>query len=215
MYVRTCAKRIGVSLSGAPVQHPPAKYTSVHVITAFSQAGWVRFRSRINPSENTESTMKNTALVAGLVLLVFMVPQPVGAQIQLFVGTWNVNVAKSEYHPGPPPKSQILRFEPAGDGFRVSLDGVNVEGPFHSEGTGKFDGVDVPVVATPARQARFTYAFSRIDDHTWGIVIKVNGERRILVHNVVSADGKTMRGTSTAVTNQGQTTLEVVIYEKQ
>jgi hypothetical protein len=70
----------------------------------------------------------------------------------------------------------------------------------------------VPVVATPARQARFTYAFSRIDDHTWDIVIKVNGERRILVHNVVSDDGKTMKGVLTAVTNQGQTTSQ---YEKQ
>jgi hypothetical protein len=159
--------------------------------------------------------MKSATLVAGLGLLVFVVPQFAVAQNQLFVGTWKVNVAKSTYHPGPAPKSEILRFEPVGEGFKVSLDGVNQQGPFHSEGTGKFDGVDVPVVATPARNARFTYAFSRIDDHTWEIVIKVNGERRILVHNVVSDDGKTMRGVSTAVTNQGQTTSEVVIYEKQ
>ena len=159
--------------------------------------------------------MKSTTLLAVLGLLVLMVPQSVVAQNQLFVGNWKVNIAKSTYNPGPPPKSQTLRFEAAGERIKVSLDGVNVQGPFHSEGTGKFDGVDVPVVATPARQAKFTYAFRRIDDHTWEIVIKVNGERRILVHNVVSADGKTMKGVSTAVTPQGQTTLEVVIYEKQ
>jgi hypothetical protein len=156
--------------------------------------------------------MKSATLVAGL--LVFMVQLTV-AQNQLFVGTWKVDVAKSRYQPGPGPKSEILRFEPSGEGFKVSLDGVNEQGPYHSEGTGKFDGIDVPVVATPARQARFTYAFRRIDDHTWDIVIKVNGERRILVHNVVSDDGKTMRGVSTAVTNQGQTTSQVVSYEKQ
>ena len=156
--------------------------------------------------------MKSATLVAGL--LVFMVQFTV-AQNQLFLGSWKVDVAKSRYQPGPGPKSETLRFEPVGEGFKVSLDGVNEQGPYHSEGTGKFDGIDVPVVATPARQARFTYAFSRIDDHTWDIVIKVNGERRILVHNVVSDDGKTMRGVSTAVTNQGQTTSQVVIYEKQ
>jgi hypothetical protein len=156
--------------------------------------------------------MKSATLVAGL--LVFMVQFTV-AQNQLFVGTWKVDVAKSRYEPGPGPKSERLRFEPVGEGFKVSLDGVNEQGAYHSEGTGKFDGIDVPVVATPARQARFTYAFSRIDDHTWDIVIKVNGERRILVHNVVSDDGKTMRGVSTAVTNQGQTISQVVIYEKQ
>jgi hypothetical protein len=153
-----------------------------------------------------------SALAAGL--LVFMV-QFTLAQNQLFVGRWKVDVAKSRYQPGPGPKSETLRFEPVGEGFKISLDGVNEQGPYHSEGTGKFDGIDVPVVATPARQARFTYAFSRIDDHTWDIAIKVNGQRRILVHNVVSDDGKTMRAVSTAVTNQGQITSQVVIYEKQ
>ena len=157
--------------------------------------------------------MKRAALVAGL--LVFMIPRITVAQNQLFEGTWKVDVAKSRYQPGPGPSSETLRFEPVGGGFKVSLDGVNQLGPYHSEATGKFDGVDVPVVASPARQASFTYAFRRIDDHTWEIVIKVNGERRILVHNVVSGDGKTMNGVSTAVTNQGQVTSQVVTYEKQ
>ncbi len=152
-------------------------------------------------------------LVAGL--LVFMGPQFILAQNQLFVGTWKVDVAKSRYQPGAAPTSEILRFEPVGDRFKVSLDGVNKEGRYHSEGTGKFDGVDVPVLATPARPVSFTYGFSRIDDHTWDIVIKVNGERRIQIRNVVSDDGKTMRGVSTAVTNEGKTASQVVIYEKQ
>jgi hypothetical protein len=155
--------------------------------------------------------MKRATLVAGL--LVFMVHSHVLAQNQLFAGTWTVNVAKSRYEPGAAPKSEILRFEPVGDEFKVSLDGVNQQGTYHSEATGKFDGVDVPVAATPARQAAFTYAFSRIDERTWEIVIKVNGERRLMVRNVVSEDGRTMRGVST-VTNRGQIN-QVVIYEKQ
>jgi hypothetical protein len=155
--------------------------------------------------------MKRATLVAGL--LVFMSPQSTHAQNQLFVGTWKVDVAKSKYQPGPGPKSEIIRFEPVGEGFRVSLDGVNQQGPYHSEATGKFDGVDVPVVATPARQAAFTYAFSRIDERTWEIVIKVNGERQLMVRNVVSEDGKTMTGVST-VTMGGQIN-QVVIYVKQ
>src|SRR5262249_42889326 len=68
---------------------------------------------------------------------------------------------------------------------------------------------------TPIRASRRGVQGRRIDDHTWDIVIKVNGERRILVHNVVSDDGKTMKGVTTSVTSQGQTTSEVVIYEKQ
>ena len=155
--------------------------------------------------------MMRATLVAGL--LVFTFPSFGFAQHQVFAGTWKVNVGKSKYEPGAAPKSETLRFEPVGDGFKVSLDGVNQQGPYHSEATGKFDGVDVPVTATPPRRATFTYAFRRIDERTWDIVIKVNGERRLLVRNVVSEDGKTMRGVST-VTNGGQVN-QVVIYEKQ
>lgn len=155
--------------------------------------------------------MKRAVLVAGL--LVFTVAPFAFAQNQQFVGTWKVDVAKSKYEPGAAPKNETLRFESVGDGFKVSLDGVNQQGPYHSEATGKFDGADVPVVATPARQARFTYSFSRLDDRTWEIVIKVNGARRLLVRNVVSEDGKTMRGVSTVV-NRWQVNQDV-IYEKQ
>jgi hypothetical protein len=155
--------------------------------------------------------MKRAVLVAGV--LAFTVAQFAFAQNQQFVGIWRVDVAKSKYEPGAAPKNETLRFEPVGDRFKVSLDGVNQQGPYHSEATGKFDGADVPVVATPARQATFTYAFSRIDDRTWEIVIKVNGQRRLLVRNVVSEDGKTMRGVST-VTSRGQINQDV-IYEKQ
>ncbi len=156
--------------------------------------------------------MKSATVVAGLLL--FMVPFT-SAQNQLFVGNWKADIAKSRYQPDAAPMSEILRFEPVGDGFKLSLDGVNKLGRYHSEATGKFDGVDVPVIATPARPATFTYAFSRIDDHTWDILIKVNGERRIAVRNVVSNDGKTMRTESSAVTNQGKLASEIVFYEKQ
>ena len=155
--------------------------------------------------------MKRASLVAGL--LVFMVTRFALAQNQLFVGTWNADVKKSRYVPGGVPRKETLRFEPVGDRFKVSLDGVNQQGPYHSEATGKFDGVDVPVFATPARQNEFTYAFSRVDDRTWEIVIKVNGERRLLVRNVVPEDGNTMKSVST-VTDRGQVN-QVVLYEKQ
>ena len=155
--------------------------------------------------------MKKAALVAGLLL--FTVPTFALAQNQPFEGTWKADIAKSRYEPGAAPKSETLRFEPVGDRFKVSLDGVNQQGPYHSEATGKFDGVDVPVVANPARQAVFTYAFTRIDDRTWEIAIKVNGVRRLTVRNAVSDDGRTMRGVST-VTGPGQVN-QVVIYEKQ
>jgi hypothetical protein len=114
------------------------------------------------------------------------------------------------------PKRETLRFDAAGDQITVTLDGLNRQGLYHSQSTGRFDGVDVPVQAAPApQQATVTYAFTRIDDHTWEIVIKINGQPRILVHNVVSQDGKTMTGFWRAATSQGQQMSDVVSYEKQ
>ena len=155
--------------------------------------------------------MKSATRVA--TLLMFVLVQNTLAQNQSFVGTWRADLARSRYVPGARTVSEILRFEPVGEGFKVSLDGVNQQGPYHSEATGKFGGPDVPVLATPTRPAAFSYAFRRIDDYTWDIVIKVNGQQRLLTHNVVSADGRTMRATST-VTGSGQVNQDV-IYEKQ
>ena len=155
--------------------------------------------------------MNRANLVAGLLML--MAAQVTLAQDQLLVGTWKVDVTRSTYQPGAAPKGEILRFEPVGERFKVSLDGENQQGPYHSEAIGKFDGVDIPVVATPARQGVFTYAFTRIDDHTWDILIKVNGQRLLLVHNIVSDDGKTMRSVSTV--SGGRQTNQIAIYEKQ
>jgi hypothetical protein len=155
--------------------------------------------------------VKKAILAAGL--LVFTVSTFAGAQDQLIMGTWKANVAKSRYVPGAVSRNEVLRIDPVGDRFKVTLDGINQQGPYHSEATGKFDGVDVPVFAAPPRQAEFTYAFRRIDGHTWEILIKVNGAPQIVVRNVVSADGQTMTATSTAI-NAGVVN-QVVVYEKQ
>jgi hypothetical protein len=155
--------------------------------------------------------MKRAVLVA--YLLMFGVARSPLAQGQLFEGTWKADVPRSKYVPGAAPKRETLSFEAVGDRFKVSLDGENGQGPYHSEATGKFDGAEVPVFATPARNAKFSYVFNRIDDHTWDIVIKVNGARQLVTHNVVSDDGKTMRSTS-RVTSNGVVNQDV-IYEKQ
>lgn len=155
--------------------------------------------------------MKRASVVAGLLIL--MAARFAVAQNQAFEGTWNADVKKSRYVRGGAPAKETLRFEPVGNRFKVSMDGVNRQGPYHSEAIGRFDGVDVPVLAAPARQNAFTYAFRRVDDRTWEIVIKVDGTPRLLVRNVVSEDGNTMKSVST-VTNGGEVN-QVVLYEKQ
>src|SRR5690349_3871742 len=95
--------------------------------------------------DNTERTMKRAVVAAGLGLLAFLIPQFAVAQNGPATGTWKVNVAKSKYLLSEVPRNETLQFEPVGERFKVSLDGVNRQGRYHSESIGKFDNVDVPV----------------------------------------------------------------------
>src|SRR5437870_11676462 len=79
-----------------------------------------------------------------------------------WIGTWRLNLAKSTFSPGPPPKSNTLKIEAVSGGAQKhTFDGVNSQGqPTHSERVGKFDGADVPVQAVqPPNQTATTSAF--------------------------------------------------------
>ena len=66
-------------------------------------------------------------------------------------GTWNLNVAKSKYSPGPATKSGTASLEAWGDdGVKVTADGVNADGQTtHVEFQAKYDGKDYPITGVP------------------------------------------------------------------
>ncbi len=80
-----------------------------------------------------------------------------------FVGTWNVNLAKSKLE-GLGLKSGGIYCESLGNGIRSGFEGVDIEGkPFRSEWSGKYDGKDYPLKGNPAID---TSAMKRIDMST-------------------------------------------------
>src|SRR5262249_59633252 len=44
------------------------------------------------------------------------------------IGTWKLNVAKSTYDPGPPPRSATRAIEARGNGTRQATEGVDAAG---------------------------------------------------------------------------------------
>src|SRR5437868_1444573 len=44
------------------------------------------------------------------------------------LGTWKLNLAKSTYSPGPPPKSNNVKWERWEDGFKITTDGIDAQG---------------------------------------------------------------------------------------
>jgi hypothetical protein len=57
--------------------------------------------------------MRNVVMsFAATVVALSMMATPLIGQSTPLQGTWKLNVAKSTYSPGPPPKSQTLKWEP-------------------------------------------------------------------------------------------------------
>ena len=138
----------------------------------------------------------------------------------MFSGTWKVNLAKSKYSPGPPPKSNMQKIEPVEGGMRVVTDGENSEGKkTHNDYTVKFDGKDYPehpmLDGKPNPNGADTISVKKIDDNTYEATTKQKGKVLTVTKNVVSKDGKTRTTTATGKNAQGQTVNNTVVWEKQ
>jgi hypothetical protein len=83
-----------------------------------------------------------------------------------FTGTWKLNLEKSQYTPGPPPKSLTSRVEVIGDTVNFTFDGYDFTGKatIPDELSIKLDGKDYPIAADDL--TRDTVAMKKIDDYT-------------------------------------------------
>ena len=130
-----------------------------------------------------------------------------------WLGTWNVDLAKSSYSPGPAPKSFTLKFEAMPGGIKFTGDGVGADGkPSRSTFLSKFDGKDVPYEGVPDAE---TASPMKIDDNSYSNTWKKGGKATITAKVVVSADGKTMTITQTGMNAKGEPVNNVIVYNKQ
>ena len=151
------------------------------------------------------------ALLAGFIAIA--VGSGVKAQAPKgLAGTWTLNIAKSKFSPGPPPKSMKVTYTPSADGVRISVD-VTWDGgeSQHWEMAGKYDGKDYPVKGNPAAD---TAAFKLVDDHTGESTFKKGGKVTATNTRVLSKDGKTLTITSKGMTADGKPRNDVQVFEK-
>ena len=155
--------------------------------------------------------MKRRMLVVGTLAFCFAVNGALAADV--FSGNWKLNLAKSKYDPGPPPKGpNFTKIEAMEGGLKLTIDGVNSAGkPTHVEWSGKFDGKDNPVKGDPNRD---TSALKKIDDYTLEVVNKKDGKVTTTNRQVYSRDGKTRTVTTTGTNVKGMKVNNVAVYEK-
>ena len=91
--------------------------------------------------------------IMGIVLSMFFVVtvSVAAAQDEPRVGTWELNLAKSTFSPGPPPKKQTLTFQAAGPHWTALLQGIDASGrPINPDLNNlaiNFDGKDHPTAS--------------------------------------------------------------------
>jgi hypothetical protein len=153
---------------------------------------------------------------AGLVAI--SVPQTAFAQSNpLFnsvIGTWKLNLAKSTYSPGPPPRSRTLILQAEGQALGGNFEFVDAQGnttkgalPLLSN-----DGKFRPVAGDLAYDA----SADKVVDNSTAWILRTKGGKVVqTLIAVVSADGKTNTITTTAVTADGRLINDVSVYEKQ
>jgi hypothetical protein len=128
-------------------------------------------------------------------------------------GTWKMNPAKSNYSPGPAPKSITVKIVSDADNMKLTSDGIDAAGkPTHVEYTAKFDGKDYPITGIPNAD---TVALERLDASTIRSTTKKGDQVVMTVTSVISKDGKTRTATFKGKNAEGLDVNNVVVYDKQ
>ena len=152
------------------------------------------------------------ATVLGIVVALFGT-HSVAQSTDPAVGTWELNVAKSTFSPGPAPKSESRTFVAVGKDLKVTSAGVGADGkPTAGEWTLVADGRDVPITGNPNAD---TLSVKQVDAFSTEFALKKAGKVVITGTRTISQDGKVMTLTSKGTNAKGEAVNDVQVFEKR
>ena len=130
------------------------------------------------------------------------------------IGTWKLNVSKSKYDPGPPPKSATVTYAATADGgYKRTGETIAADGKKTSvEYTAKYDGKDYPVTGSDLFDS---IAVKSINDHTAEASLKKGGKVVRSAKREISHDGKVMTIIMTGTNEKGEKVHYKAVYDKQ
>jgi hypothetical protein len=130
-----------------------------------------------------------------------------------FVGSWKLNLEKSTYDPGPPPRSLMVTIQAVGDTLNFMFDGYDGEGKalLFEELSITLDGKEYPIKDDPNRD---TTSMKKIDDYTIEQTNTKNGKVATVVRTVYNRDGKSRTMTTTGTDTQGRPIHNVAFFDR-
>src|SRR4029453_10932461 len=128
-------------------------------------------------------------------------------------GSWKLNAAKSQFSPGPPPKSMTVTYSAVGpEGMKIVVDITPATGPAqHWEMAAHYDGKEYPVKGNPNADS---VSVKMVDKLTGESTFKKGGKITATNTRTISADGKMLTVTSKGVTEDGKPRNDVQVFEK-
>jgi len=131
----------------------------------------------------------------------------------LVIGTWKLDVAKSTFRPGPPPKSWMRVYEASGENVKYTDSTVAADGKVDVSGwTGTYDGKDYPAPGSPDFDAQ---AVKASNPFRATFTLKKAGKVVGSGTRVISRDGKVMTIRLKLTNAKGQTFNSVRVFEKR
>jgi len=161
-----------------------------------------------------------SALTTALVLVACLISARIPLKAQASrsddnprVGAWKLNVAKSTFHDGPPPRSELQVCEAVGrDTIRLRTVRADVSGrEIRSEYTAQYDGKDHPFPGS----LWDTIALKRLDRNTSEAVFKKGGNTVQTSTISVSKDGQVLTLTARSTGVPGQPISHIEVFDRQ
>ena len=158
--------------------------------------------------------MKRVFAIGSVLVLALAAAGPMRAQSDAFAGTWKLNLAKSKYNAGTPPKSEVRTYEATGDSEKLTVNGISADGSRVTWGyTVRFDGKYYAITGSGPGGSD-AIAVKRVNARRVEASLQKDGKAFQTANRVVSQDGKTMTATARVAGANGPP-LFVIVYDKQ
>jgi hypothetical protein len=129
------------------------------------------------------------------------------------VGTWTLNIQRSKFRPGLPPKSMTVTYDQTPTGLRaVSVVVLRDGTSSRSEYTAGYDGKDYPITGVAQVDA---VSLRQIDTLTSERIDKRAGQRVQSYTRQVYADGRTLIVTQKGTDAAGSIVDHQMVFEKK
>jgi hypothetical protein len=148
-------------------------------------------------------------------LAIVSLPQLGFAQSSPQIGTWKLNLQKSEFIPGPAPKSRTLNIIQDGQNIKDTVQEINSQGNASTAVVMHvYNGLPHPAPGFPDFDAT---VITQVDANPFSLIaIRLKAGKLVQVGTfVVTQDGKTLTTNITGINVNGQPARSIAVYDRQ